>query len=233
MAASFSASFSQITSTRAKMTAEFSGGDSNFEGYRYVLLEFDNGDSYQIRSTESGGGSSSFSRTISGLTPGTTYIWEATLGYQNASGGITWLSLSDNGSFKTKSDSVSLTPWSWDSSNGEATTAMTKNAYEMLMGNTAVGDFSHYVWNDLVSKVDAMRSAKGYSWDTAEGKYPSASGCKASSGETLSAKKYNGVRYNIGSVMSTDIFDVSPGDEVTGYHIVHLTDVLNDIIGSI
>lgn len=107
---------------------------------------------------------------------------------------------------------------------------MTKNAYQILLGNRAADDFSHYVWNDLVTKVNEMRGKKGYSWDTANGTYPTASGCKVSAGETLSAKKYNGVRYNIGSVRSVGIYDVSAGDKLTGYHITRLTDVLNDII---
>ena len=88
----FSASFSSITETSARFRASFTGGDSGFSYYRYVRLDIDR-DTYEIRSDSAGGSSSSFSETIRGLDPGTTYDWEAQLGYEDASGSITWLSI--------------------------------------------------------------------------------------------------------------------------------------------
>ena len=98
----FSASFSSITETSARFRASFTGGDSGFSYYRYVRLDIDR-DTYEIRSDSVGGASSSFSETIRGLDPGTTYDWEAQLGYEDASGSITWLSIYDSGSFTTDS----------------------------------------------------------------------------------------------------------------------------------
>ena len=49
----------------------------------------------------------------------------------------------------------------------------------------------------------------------------------------MSALKYNALKTNVGSIRSTNIPDVSVGDEITGYMIVHITDVLNDIIADI
>ena len=127
-------------------------------------------------------------------------------------------------------EQLPVEPWTWTGSNGQATATQTRNAYSILQGNRTADDFSHNVWNDLIDKVVEMRQALGYSWTTDTGRFPSASGCKVSAGEALSALKYNAMRTNVGSIRSTGIPDVSAGDEITGYMIVHVTDVLNDII---
>lgn len=228
----FSAGFDNITETTADFWADFTGGDASFTRYRLVKLTLD-GDIYKgevITSNKAGGSSSSFDQTITGLTPGTRYDWEAQLGYED-SAGDTWLSLYDSGYFITAERAIE--PWSWTYSNGSASASQTRRAYNVLMGTAAADQFSHLVWNDLVDKVAEMREARGYAWDRAGTTYPSASGCKVSAGETLSARKYNGVRYNIGSVFSTGISDQSPGDPITGYKIYHLTDILNRIIADI
>lgn len=225
----FSCDFSHIDDTSANFDGVFTGGDPGFSGYRYVKLTIDGDGTYQIRSSASGGSTSIFSRVISGLDPGTKYTWEAQLGYDSG-GNIIWLDVYDSGSFVTTGGSLNVDPWSWTSSNGEATAVMTRNAYSVINGEMTADNFSHYVWNDLVAKTLEMRQAKGYSWDTANGKYPTASGCRVSAGETLSASKYNGVRYNIGSVLSTGVTDRSPGDIITGNLFTKLTDTLNEII---
>ena len=78
-----------------------------------------------------------------------------------------------------------------------------------------------------------MREAYGLFWTTDSGRFPSASGCKVSAGDTLTAEIYNAAKTNIGSIQSTGIQDVDPGDEITGYHVLHISDVLNDIIGGL
>ena len=225
----FSAGFRNIGETDADFYADFTGGDSSFSGYRYVDLVLNGNRAYNIRSNERGGGSSSFDETITNLTPGTRYSWEAQLGYDDGTG-MTWLEIYDSGSFTTDEPAVQIDRWSWTRSNGSATNAQTQRAYDVLMGDITADNFAHEVWNDLVDKVAEMRSAKGYTWDRAGGTYPSASGCKMYAGDRLTADAYNGVRYNIGSVESTGIYDQSPGDPITGYKIYHLTEVLNIII---
>lgn len=225
----FSAGFRNIGEEEADFYADFTGGDSSFSGYRYVDLVLNGNRAYNIRSNERGGGSSSFDETITNLTPGTRYSWEAQLGYDDGTG-TTWLEIYDSGSFTTDEPVVQIDRWSWTRSNGSATNAQTQRAYDVLMGDITADNFAHEVWNDLVDKVAEMRSAKGYTWDRAGGTYPSASGCKMYAGDRLTADAYNGVRYNIGSVESTGIYDQSPGDPITGYKIYHLTEVLNIII---
>lgn len=225
----FSAGFRNIGETDADFYADFTGGDSSFSGYRYVDLVLNGNRAYNIRSNERGGGSSSFDETITNLSPGTRYSWEAQLGYDDGTG-TTWLEIYDSGSFTTDEPAVQIERWSWTRSNGSATNLQTQRAYDVLMGDITADNFAHEVWNDLVDKVAEMRSAKGYTWDRAGGTYPSANGCKMYAGDRLTADAYNGVRYNIGSVESTGIYDQSPGDQITGYKIYHLTEVLNIII---
>lgn len=166
--------------------------------------------------------------TLTGLEPNTEYA-------------INYRGLSDYGMGPYMPDPVYATtepesvvePWSWTSSNGSATAAQTKNAYSILLGNRVADDFSHNVWNDLIDKIVEMREAQGLSWTTNGGVYLTASECKVSSGDTLTAEIYNSMKVNVGSISSTDIQDVEPGDEITGYHITHVVDVLNDIIGGL
>lgn len=228
----FRAGFRNIGEEEADFYADFTGGDSSFSGYRYVDLVLNGNRAYNIRSNKRGGGSSSFDETITNLTPGTRYRWEAQLGYDDGTG-MTWLEIYDSGSFTTDEPAVQIDRWSWTRSNGSATNAQTRRAYDVLMGDITADNFAHEVWNDLVDKVAEMRSAKGYTWDRAGGTYPSASGCKMYAGNRLTADAYNGVRYNIGSVESTGIYDQSPGDPITGYKIYHLTEVLNTIIDNL
>lgn len=228
----FSAGFRNIGEEDADFYADFTGGDSSFSGYRYVELVLNGSRAYNIRSNERGGSSSSFDEYISDLVPGTRYEWEAQLGYDDGTG-ITWLDIYDSGSFTTDEPAILVEPWSWTRSNGAATNAQTQRAYDVLMGDSTSDNFAHEVWNDLVDKVAEMREAKGYTWDRAGGTYPSASRCKMSAGDRLTAAAYNGVRYNIGSVFSTGIPDQSRGDPITGYKIYHLTDILNRIIDDI
>jgi hypothetical protein len=132
------------------------------------------------------------------------------------------------GSSQTSSG-LGVEPWSWEISNGSASSAQTKRAYQILLGNSPAGGFSYKVWNDLVDKVAEMRkAAKNWGWDpvvlTKDKTY-------VSSDTILSADIYNSLRYNIGSVKSTGSeYVVESGDEILGKHIVNIVEILNEII---
>lgn len=226
--ATFSAGFSSVTQTTAVFQATFSGGDAGYGGWRYVELVITGDDTYLITSQKAGGGTSTFYKKITGLSPSSSYRWTATLGYESGSG-IQWLTLTDSGILYTESAGLGIQPWFWTKSNGEATTVMTQEAYDVLWGRLPASEFSHYVWNDLVDKVYEMRRAKGYSWDTASGRYPSYAGCKLYAGDVLSAKIFNGVKYNVGTINPT-FSDVQSGDRIYGQYFTILTDRLNEII---
>lgn len=219
---------SSVTQSSAKFTLVFyATATSNLT--RYVKLWVD-GDLYKTIKKTTTSTTVTFSTTISGLSAGTPYDWTAMLGYYDSGGTAHDLSAHEvSGSFTTLSAVLNVDPWSWTSSNGEATTTMTKNAYNVVQGTMSADNFSHYVWNDLVDKVMEVRAAKGYTWDSNGG--TTQSGAKVVSGETLSAKKFNSLKYNIGTMRGT-FADVSPGDEILGSYFTRLTDVLNDIIAN-
>lgn len=175
-----------------------------------------------------------FSITIDGLEPETEYI--VNVGYSNVDyGGVTWLG-GQRVTTKKAQPSINIEPWSWFDSNGYATASQTTAAYNVLMGNRTTDNFSHLVWNDFVDKVAEVvlaTSAYGMDWSVGGGNYLPKEYCYVYQGDTLSADIYNSVKYNIGSLMSTGIQNVSRGDIITGYHIVHLADVLNELIYSI
>ena len=180
------------------------------------------------RATMTAGQTRSFTATITGLSSGTRYTVTAQLNSTEMSGIV-----STSTEVYTQASPTQVDPWTWTGSNGQATATQTRNAYAILQGTREPNDFSHYVWNDLVDKVSEMRRAKGHSWTTNGGELLSEDACKVYAGDTMSALQYNSIKTNIGSILSTGIPDVSAGDEITGYMIVHLTDVLNQIIAGL
>lgn len=223
-----------VGTTSAVLEFEFTGGDSSYGNYRPLRLTIDGTSiSKKVYDSDNSGGSDSYwTIRVTGLDPDTTYTFEAQLGYYTGST-ASWLSLYADGSFTTEPEVIAVDKWSWTSSNGSATATQTRYAYEVCQGERTADNFSYKVWNDLVDKANEVRTARGYYWDTANGKYLSVANCKVSSGEDLSAEVYNSVRYNLGSIIAVGFADVSPGDEVTGYHFTRLAEVINLIIDSL
>lgn len=218
----------------ASIDITFTGGDPSYERRRCIRLTV-YGTSYQgsvYDSTNVGGSSSYFSVHIYGLTKATTYYFSAELGYYT-NGVAQWTGTTCNGSFTTAGSSIVVAKWSWSASNGTATASETQNAYKVIQGTLSSEYFSSKVWNDIVDKVALVRTAMSYTWDTNNLKYFTADNCKVSSGSTLSAKVYNSVKYNIGSIAATGIQDVSPGDEVLGKYFTAITNAINVAIDNL
>ena len=131
-----------------------------------------------------------------------------------------------------------ITPWSWSASNGSASNTQTAEAYSAIIKKEPVSNFSYLVWNDLVDKVIEMRKGAGKSdWSTSNSDgtniYISSSATKmTSTDKTLTAKRFNALRWNIGTVVSTDITDKNPGDEVKGSYFIALAEKLNEAINT-
>lgn len=123
---------------------------------------------------------------------------------------------------------LSVTPWSWLASNGSATAAQTQTAYNAVLDRGKVNAFSYLVWNDLVDKVYDYRTAKGHQWANNYASY--ANTRMSASNKTLTATKFNSLRYNIGSLYSTGIAEVATGDPVYGGYFVTLADCINALI---
>lgn len=122
----------------------------------------------------------------------------------------------------------SVERWSWTGSNGSASAAQTRTAYTAVTVRGPTTDFSYLVWNDLVDKVNETAEAAGSSWSTL---YATLSQARmTSSDKMLTAKRFNALRQNIGSHISTGIPEVSKGDTVKGSWFVILTEKLNQWI---
>lgn len=128
-----------------------------------------------------------------------------------------------------ETEAISVEPWSWSHSNGSASDAQTKKAYSAVSNNGYLESFSYLVWNDMVDKVKEILDANGYLWNAL---YASYSATKMTSNDkSLTAKRFNSLRYNIGSWYPTGIEDVYQEDFVYGSYFIRLTDCMNEWIG--
>ncbi len=129
---------------------------------------------------------------------------------------------------------TSVPLWDWHSSNGSATAAETASAYNAIMHGGLVSDFSSEVFNDLVKKVYSTLNALGSSWttqsDNGASYFDYDETLMTASEKTLLAKRFNSLRFNIGSRSPTGINDKSPGDLVEGIYFIILADALNSLI---
>lgn len=220
-------SFTISATTEKSVTVHVTGVADAFDYWHYYRAAVVDADDNVVAETAWKSYSANFYLTLPGLTANTRY-WVTV-----------WVSASSSGSdpceeINTKRfDTPALGQWSWEVSNGSATDTQTQIAYSILIGESPVNaGFSHLVWNDFVDKIKEMRKHFGDgTWDRDGGNYLSYDDCHVSRGDTLSASLYNSAKHQISSIKSTDIADVYRNDDkLTGYHIVHLTDVLNAII---
>jgi hypothetical protein len=166
--------------------------------------------------------SSSFSYTISGLDASNNYAINVC---SISSAQSEW---ADAQTFTT---SASISQWSWTSSNGSASSAQTQKAYTAVSSRGLLSDFSYLVWNDLCDLVSDAAVASGDAWITTWG---TLSFTKMSSGnKTITAQRFNALKNNIDSRISTGIQDMEPGDIIYGKYFTTLTASLNSWISSI
>lgn len=96
--------------TIAHEVGKFSGGSSSYKGQRRMDVAVSGVGTFSALSPETSGGENTFSLDITGLTPGTTYNWSASLYYKKTSGG--WVTAGSqydkSGSFTTKSKTPTL-----------------------------------------------------------------------------------------------------------------------------
>lgn len=182
---------------------------------------------------------------IEGLSPNTTYYLRPTFHYtengEEVSSG--YIDTDDDDVqgyyvFKTRSPVVPF--WSWENSNaidgivGDANTTQIRMAYKSItkVQGYGVSDFSHNVWNDLVSYVRWILEETNDTWSTYENEtgktYLDRYNTLMGNGEyTLTAEKFNALRFNIGSRASTGITDRKQGDVVYGNYFTTLTECMN------
>jgi len=115
--------------------------------------------------------------------------------------------------------------WSWTSSTQR------QAAYNALMNNGSLTDFSYLVWNDFVDKVYEVMQSEGFSWNTT---YATLSQTKMTSyDKAMTASRFNSVRHNIGIRYSTGISEVFSGDIIYGSYFTQLATKLNQWIDTL
>lgn len=160
--------------------------------------------------------------TFVGLTPSTTYNIYVEIDTINWTTPVVLY-----GAITTVAAAVKK--WSWIESNGNATALQTQIAYGAITNKGAVSDFSYLVWNDLVDKVLEARRSRGWDWNNNYADYGSTK--MSYYDKTLTAARFNAVRYNIGSMYSTGIQEVYTNDTVYGSYFITLVNSLNNAIG--
>lgn len=223
------ASIQVVSTTQTSIAVQITGMDPNYSGNTRYIHWYVDGTEKTPSVEVSGAPSTGGYKNITGLTAGTTYTITATV---NAEG---WGSAVTIGTITQATDSATptITPFSWSASNGSATRTQTANAYQAVNYGRAVSEFSHLVWNDMVDKVKEILDAKGWSWATnsTQGATLSYSNTRmTSSPYTLTAAKFNSLRFNIGSHVSTNISKVETGYTVVGSYFTRLVDCMNDMI---
>ena len=86
--------------TVAYVSGTFSGGDSSYSYSKLMYITVDGVGTFSVWSAQTSGGYNTFSYTLTGLTPGVTYSWHASL-YVRVTGGWGDSGYADAGSFAT------------------------------------------------------------------------------------------------------------------------------------
>lgn len=118
--------------------------------------------------------------------------------------------------------------WNWYESNGSATVLQTVNAFDALNNQEPTTNFSYKVWNDMVDKVWEILAVSEGEWDDRYAPYE-ATRMKPSD-RTLTATRFNSLRYNLGYMPSAA---VKPGDPVRGTYFIEITNTMNKWIDTL
>lgn len=213
--------------TEAELTATWVG-DSNSSGARYLLLTIGDITLPPIVNNEgaAAGNTCNWTYTITGLSPGTEYEWEAVLAWGEISN-PTPTTVTASGSFTT--DEVAVTdvePWDWGANDNRF------KAFTMMAGTSPWGVFSVDVWNDMVEKVDEVIRAKGMEWSDP---YGTKEETKISSGGRMTAKKHNAFLWNVKSIAvdSLTLSYMSSGSQASPSVFLHMMEAVNEAIDNL
>ena len=195
------AALDAISITSSSITVKVSGLDKEHKDPR-TFKWFLNGT--QVAKTTLSPGNESTSYTYRGLAPDTSYSVKVQIWDKDAENFYT--SLEDN---YTTSDEP-LPKWNWTSSE--------LNAFN---NNGPVSTLTAARWNSFIDTINRMASRKGA--------YQIESFARASSGDVLTAKKFNEVNNRIHFMKNTDVPWIAPGDIIYGWYFVNMADKLNSI----
>ena len=162
--------------------------------------------------------------TKNGLKPNTQYYVEVEVEDLTTGWSDTWTAW-------VRTDKLAVEKWDWNISNGTATAAQTKAAFDALINRGPLSDFSYRVWNDMCGKVIEIENALGQTWSTKYAQYADTK--MTTSDKRLTAKRFNSLRYNIGRSYSTGINEVASGDTVYAWYFTTLARCMNEWIDQI
>lgn len=144
--------------TIAHAVGKFSGGSSSYKGQRRMDVAVSGVGTFSALSPETSGGENTFSIDITGLTPGTTYSWSASLYYQNTSRG--WVTAGSQydktGSLTTKSGAAAahktlINGTAYEVKGGKC--LVNGTVYNILKGRTLIAGTGY-----------AVKFQNGYTW---------------------------------------------------------------------
>lgn len=115
--------------------------------------------------------------------------------------------------------------WDWGIQNVNASAALTYAAYSAVTTHGACSNFNYVVWNDMCDKVNQVLSYIGDTWRTTYAGFVPTK--MTASDKTLTAVRFNSLRYNIGIHYSTGLSEVHQNDPVLGSYFTTLTDCIN------
>lgn len=213
----------KITFAKSGSATFYTSGSVDTYGYLSLSATWDSSsrapNSYIAYNDDTEG--SNFSITYN-VTAGTIYYAYVRLYNATASGNTTFHVTPPSG----------ISKWNWNGSNGSATASATSSAYNALHKGGKVSDFSYVVWNDMCDKVKEILDSISTTWSTYYG-LTLAQTKMSTSDKTLTAARFNSLRYNIGSRYSTGIDEVKKGDTVYASYFITLATKINGWIDSL
>ena len=124
-------------------------------------------------------------------------------------------------------EKIPVEEWDWSISNGSATAAQTRAAYEAITENGKTTDFSYLVWNDLVNKAKEVIEDRGGTWDTTYGSHSAT--LMSSTDKVMTAKRYNAVWWNLAQFINTGIHSAKvSGERMLGSHFIDLANASHE-----
>lgn len=151
-----------------------------------------------------------FSRVIEGLEAGQTYV--VNVAYSSHDGNYVFLGPQR----VSLPAAAAVEHWVWPA------------GYEdMLSGGKALSGFSYTVWNALCDKVVAIHQAHGSYIRWLDDRLTLQQTKMTGNDRTLTAQRFNSLRFNIGSHYSTGLPEVSSGQPVPGSYFLTLGQAIN------
>lgn len=225
------ATFETLFQLSDSITVQVSGLDTSFKNNRdfdfYIDGKLD-GSVNNVSPTNS-----SVSYTYENLKPETSYDLKVIILFAGTDTQMATFTLSDVHTLEEEEPEPDVEPpdkWSWVSSNGDATSTQTQNAYTAFTENGECSDVSYKVWNDMCAKVLEVLDYNENEWHDS---YLSFSNTKMSSSDkVLTAKRFNSLSFNASNATG-GLYAFTPREKGQPVKGSYFTDLMNTINGYI